>query len=283
MYSGKDAGANTFQFFDEPMHRAVHERFELESRLRRAVSLEELELYYQPLVNAQSRTFVGVEALIRWNHPSKGLLSADQFVPLAEETGLIVPIGRWVVRTACEQLQRWREEGRDSMRLSVNLSPRELRAAGFVASLAKTLEETDVRPGQLELEITERGVMQNDRATLDVLLRVQAMGVRLAVDDFGTGHTTFHYLKHFPLDTLKIDKSFTRGLAVDRKDAAITKALLVMAHRLQLNVVAEGVENEDQLSFLGEHQCDVVQGYLFGKPIPAAELRRVLEEHEIAV
>lgn len=283
MYRAKEAGGNTFQFFDAPMHRNVLERFDTENRLRRAMARKELTLFYQPLVHTRSRSFAGVEALLRWNHPTRGLLTADTFVPLAEETGLIVPIGRWVLRTACEQLKKWSAEGYGSMRLAVNLSPRELRAAGLVATLAKILEETGVQPGQLEIEITERGVMQNDEVTLDVLLRLQKMGVRLAVDDFGTGHTTFHYLKNFPLNTLKIDKSFTQGIAIDGKDAAITKALLAMAHRLELNVVAEGVENEAQMSFLGEHLCDEVQGYLFGKPIPASELARALERYDIAV
>ncbi len=274
MYSAKEQGRNTIQFFDESMNQAVVERFEVENWLRRAVSNKELVLHYQPLVRARSRQIVGVEALVRWKHPVRGLLSADEFVPLAEETGLIVEIGRWVLKTACQQLAAWRREGRAPLRLSVNLSPRELRAQGFVASLAKILEETETHPSQLELELTERGVVGNDSRTLEVLLRLKEIGVRLAVDDFGTGNTTFHYLKNIPLTTLKIDKSFTRGIASDPKDAAITKALLAMAHRLELNVVAEGVENETQLSFLGENECDEVQGYLFGKPIPASELSR---------
>jgi diguanylate cyclase (GGDEF)-like protein len=276
MYSAKEQGRNAIQFFDESMNAAVVERFEVETRLRRALPKKELVLFYQPLVGARSRQIVGVEALVRWQHPMRGLLSADEFVPLAEETGLIVGIGRWVLRTACQQLQRWRKEGIAPLRLSVNLSPRELRAPGFVASLAKVLEETETHPGQLELELTERGVMGNDGRTLEVLLRLKEIGVRLAVDDFGTGNTTFHYLKNFPLTTIKIDKSFTGGIANDPKDAAITKALLAMAHRLDLNVVAEGVENEAQFSFLGENQCDEVQGYLFGRPIPAGELLRML-------
>ncbi len=275
MYSAKEQGRNTIQFFDESMNHAVVERFEVENNLRRALARNELVLHYQPLVRARSREIVGVEALVRWQHPVRGLISADEFVPLAEETGLIVGIGRWVLRTACRQLAAWRREG-ITLRLSVNLSPRELRAPGFVASLAKILEETETHPSQLELELTERGVVGNDSSTLDVLFRLKEIGVRLAVDDFGTGNTTFHYLKNIPLTTLKIDKSFTRGIASDPKDAAITKALLAMAHRLELNVVAEGVENEAQFSFLGENECDEVQGYLFGKPIPANELSKVL-------
>jgi diguanylate cyclase (GGDEF)-like protein len=276
MYSAKEQGRNAIQFFDESMNAAVVERFEVETRLRRALPKKELVLFYQPLVGARSRQIVGVEALVRWQHPVRGLLSADEFVPLAEETGLIVGIGRWVLRTACQQLQRWRKEGIAPLRLSVNLSPRELRAPGFVASLAKVLEETETHPGQLELELTERGVMGNDGRTLEVLLRLKEIGVRLAVDDFGTGNTTFHYLKNFPLTTIKIDKSFTGGIANDPKDAAITKALLAMAHRLDLNVVAEGVENEAQFRFLGENECDEVQGFLFGRPIPASDFLRVL-------
>jgi EAL domain-containing protein (putative c-di-GMP-specific phosphodiesterase class I) len=276
MYSAKEQGRNTIQFFDESMNRAVVERFDVENRLRRAVAQKELVLFYQPLVRSRSREIVGVEALVRWQHPVRGLLSADEFVPLAEETGLIVGIGRWVLKTACQQLAAWRREGAASLRLSVNVSPRELRAPGFVASLASILEETETQPSQLELELTERGVVGNDQRTLEVLLRLKEMGVRIAVDDFGTGNTTFHYLKNIPLDTIKIDKSFTGGIASDPKDAAITKALLAMAHRLELNVVAEGVENEAQLLFLGENECDEVQGYLFGRPIPAAELSKVL-------
>ena len=276
MHSAKEQGRNNFQFFDESMNQAVVERFDLESRLRRAIARKELLLYYQPLVRARGRKIVGVEALLRWQHPVRGLLSADEFVPLAEETGLIVGIGRWVLRTACQQLRCWREDGLSPLRLSVNLSPRELRAPGFVASLAQILEETGTEPGQIELELTERGVMGNDARTLEVLLRLKEIGVRLAVDDFGTGNTTFHYLKNFPLTTIKIDKSFTGGIAKDSKDAAITKALLAMAHRLDLNVVAEGVENEAQFSFLGENDCDEVQGYLFGRPIPPNEVFRML-------
>ena len=279
MYSSKDSGRNAFQFFDEPMHAAVVERFEMENHLRRALTEDQLELFYQPLVNAKTRAFVGVEALLRWNHPTRGRLSADAFIPLAEETGLIISMGRWVLRTACHQLRSWREQGIGALRVSVNISPREFRAPGFLESLAGILEETKMLPGELELELTERGVMQHDQKTLDVLREVQKMGVRLAVDDFGTGHTTFHYLKHFPLDTLKIDKSFTQGIASDTKDAAITQALLVMAHRLHLNVMAEGVETEAQMSFLGNHRCDEVQGYLFSRPLPADELLHVLEQY----
>jgi diguanylate cyclase (GGDEF)-like protein len=278
MYSAKDQGRNTFQFFDESMNSAVVRRFDIETRLRRALARDELLVFYQPLVNARSRKIIGVEALIRWHHPIRGLLSADEFVPIAEETGLIVPIGRWVLGTACRQIRTWRERGLGTLRLSVNLSPREIRASGFVASLAKILEETETRPDELELEITERGVVGNDRRTLEVLLRLKEMGVRLAVDDFGTGNTTFHYLKDFPLTTIKIDKSFTRGIIGDTKDAAITKALLAMAHRLKLNVVAEGVENEAQMTFLGDNACDEVQGYLFGRPIPPANLALRLSE-----
>jgi diguanylate cyclase (GGDEF)-like protein len=275
MYSAKELGRNTIQFFEETMDRSVVERFDIENRLRRAIGRNELELHYQPLVRPGSREVVGVEALVRWRHPERGLLSADAFVPVAEETGLIVGIGRWVLRTACRQLQTWRRSGLSPLRLSVNLSPREVRAPGFVASLAKILEETETEPSQLELELTERGVM-NDGRTLEVLLRLKEIGVRLAVDDFGTGNTTFQYLKSFPLDTIKIDKSFTEGIAENPRDAAITKALLAMAHRLDLNVVAEGVETEEQLRFLSENECDQVQGYLFGRPIPAAELTHEL-------
>ena len=276
MYSAKEQGRNTIQFFDESMNRAVLERFDMESRLRRAAARNELLLFYQPLVRARSREIVGVEALVRWEHPVRGLLSADEFVPLAEETGLIVGIGRWVLKTACQQLAAWRRAGAPPLRLSVNVSPRELCAPGFAENVGKVLEETETEPSQLELELTERGVVGNDCGTLDVLLRLKEIGVRLAVDDFGTGNTTFHYLKNIPLTTIKIDKSFTGGIASDPKDAAITKALLAMAHRLELNVVAEGVENEAQLAFLGDHDCDEVQGYLFGRPIPATEISKSL-------
>ncbi len=276
MYSAKSQGKNTLQFFAEPMNVAMVRKFDLENRLRKALERSELILFYQPVVEAFSRKFVGVEALLRWNQNELGLIQPAEFIPVAEETGLIVPIGQWVLRTACRQLATWLRKGMPPLRVSVNLAPRELREPGFVIGVGKILEETGLAPTLLELEVTESSVMQKDPTTLEALHQLKSMGVGLAVDDFGTGHSALSYLREFPLSTLKIDRSFVKGIRKDSHDAAITSALIALAHHLQLRVVAEGVETEEQLSFLSQHECDEVQGFLFARPMPADDLLRVL-------
>jgi EAL domain-containing protein (putative c-di-GMP-specific phosphodiesterase class I) len=258
------------------MNVAMLKRLDLESNLRRAVERDQLVLFYQPLIDISNRQLVGMEALLRWMHHDLGMVSPGEFIPVAEETGLIVPIGRWVLRTASRQLKHWHSEGFNWLRMAVNIANRQLREPGFVGEVQQVLWETGLEPNLLELEVTESSVMKNDRKTLEALQALQDLGVRVAVDDFGTGHSILTYLRDFPLNTLKIDRSFINGVGSEGKDAAITSAVIAMAHRLDLRVVAEGVETEDQLSFLTRHDCDECQGFLFSRPVPANEIAEIL-------
>lgn len=278
MYCAKRQGGNNFQFYAESMNEAMLKRLDLEANLRRSVERDQLVLFYQPLIDISNRQLVGMEALLRWMHHDLGMVSPAEFIPVAEETGLIVPIGRWVLRTASQQLHRWHLEGFDWLRMAVNIASRQLREPGFVNDVKEIITETGVEPSRLELEVTESSVMKNDRKTLEALQELRKIGVRLAVDDFGTGHSVLTYLRDFPLNTLKIDRSFINGVANEGKDAAITSAVIAMAHRLDLRVVAEGVETEDQLSFLTRHDCDECQGFLFSRPVPACEIAEILAD-----
>lgn len=278
MYCAKRQGGNNFQFYAESMNEAMIKRLDLEANLRRSVERDQLVLFYQPLIDISKRQLVGMEALLRWMHHDLGMVSPGEFIPVAEETGLIVPIGRWVLRTASRQLHHWHDEGFEWLRMAVNVANRQLREPGFVTDVQEILEETGLDPSRLELEVTESSVMKNDSETLEALQELRKLGVRLAVDDFGTGHSVLTYLRDFPLNTLKIDRSFINGVATDGKDAAITSAVIAMAHRLDLRVVAEGVETEDQLSFLTRHDCDECQGFLFSRPVPAAEIAEILAD-----
>lgn len=278
MYCAKKEGGNNFQFYAESMNVAMLKRLDLEANLRRSVERDQLVLFYQPLIDISTRQLVGMEALLRWMHHDLGLVAPGEFIPLAEETGLIVPIGRWVLRTASQQLHRWHAEGFEWLRMAVNVANRQLREPDFVSDVQEIILETGVEPSHLELEVTESSVMKNDRKTLEVLQELRKIGVRLAVDDFGTGHSVLTYLRDFPLNTLKIDRSFINGVATEGKDAAITSAVIAMAHRLDLRVVAEGVETEDQLSFLTRHDCDECQGFLFSRPVPASEIGEILAD-----
>jgi diguanylate cyclase (GGDEF)-like protein len=278
MYCAKRQGGNNFQFYAESMNEAMVKRLELESNLRRSVERDQLVLFYQPLIDISNRQLVGMEALLRWMHHDLGMVSPAEFIPLAEETGLIVPIGRWVLRTASRQLHRWHVDGFEWLRMAVNIANRQLREPDFVSDVQEILDETGLDPSRLELEVTETSVMKNDQKTLEALQELRKIGVRLAVDDFGTGHSVLTYLRDFPLNTLKIDRSFINGVATEGKDAAITSAVIAMAHRLDLRVVAEGVETEDQLSFLTQHDCDECQGFLFSRPVPASEIGEILAD-----
>jgi diguanylate cyclase (GGDEF)-like protein len=278
MYCAKRQGGNNFQFYAESMNEAMVKRLELEANLRRSVERDQLVLFYQPLIDISNRQLVGMEALLRWMHHDLGMVSPAEFIPLAEETGLIVPIGRWVLHTASRQLHRWHVDGFEWLRMAVNIANRQLREPDFVSDVQEILDETGLDPSRLELEVTETSVMKNDQKTLEALQELRKIGVRLAVDDFGTGHSVLTYLRDFPLNTLKIDRSFINGVATEGKDAAITSAVIAMAHRLDLRVVAEGVETEDQLSFLTQHDCDECQGFLFSRPVPASEIGEILAD-----
>jgi diguanylate cyclase (GGDEF)-like protein len=244
--------------------------------LRGAIDRDELEVHYQPLVNLDTQQVVGAEALLRWEHPELGRVSPAEFVPLAEEAGLIDGIGRWVLSTACRQLRAWQDEGLSPIRISVNISAQQLLRGDLAEVVADALRETGVDGKMLELELSERGALRADRSTLGQLAALKEMGVRLSVDDFGTGNSAIAYLRRFPLDALKIDRSYVKGIELSENDAAITSAMIAMAHKLRLVVVAEGVEEAGQLEFLRECQCDQYQGYLFSAALPANRFREML-------
>ncbi|MDQ5960684.1 MAG: hypothetical protein QG592_1767 [Pseudomonadota bacterium] len=272
MYEVKESGRNAFRCFAPAMGQRSQQQVSLEKDLRHAIERNELVLYYQPKADLYSGHITGVEALIRWQHPERGLVPPVQFIPLAEQSGLIVPIGAWVLREACQQAVRWQKEGLPAMRVAVNLSPLQFRQDDLVEQVARVLAETGLDPCWLELEVTESLVMDNPEAAADFLKRLKKMGIRLAMDDFGTGYSSLGYLKRFPFDVLKIDRSFVQNIVSEPDDAVIAVAVIAMAHSLGLQVIAEGVEDESQMRYLRAHLCDEIQGYLFSQPLPAAEL-----------
>lgn len=278
MYRAKDLGRNNFQFYLSDMNARSFEKLALENNLRHALAHDELELYYQPLVDAGDGKLIGAEALLRWHHPELGLLHPAQFIPLAEETGMIVPIGEWVLRSACTQAQAWLKQGHAPLRMSVNLSARQFRQLDLAGSVRKILDETGFAAHSLELEVTESTLMQNIEENVMTLKDLKSMGIGIAVDDFGTGYSSLNYLKRLPIDTLKIDRSFVGDVTVNRDDAAIVNAIISLARSLALRVVAEGVENQEQQAFLEDHHCDEMQGYHFSHPLPAPQFVELLEK-----
>ena len=270
LYQAKDRGRNQYQFFDARMNTHAHERLLLENSMRRAVERGELALYYQPQIDLRSNTVTGVEALLRWQHPERGVLLPAEFIAIAEDTGLIVEIGAWVLREACRQAVAWQRAGLPLARMAVNLSVRQiLRQVGLPVLVKSVLRETGLIASGLELEIMESVLMAEREHSIKVLQELYGMGVQLTVDDFGTGYSSLAYLKRLPLDRIKIDRSFVRDIPGDADDAAIVQTILAMAKQLQIGVVAEGVETRAQYEFLREHQCEEGQGYLFSEPLPA--------------
>ena len=280
MYRAKESGKNNFQYYSPQMNVHTFERLTLESSLRRALERGEFLLHYQPKVGARGEGVVGAEALIRWQHPEMGLVSPMQFIPLAEETGLIVPMGSWVLRTACAQSRTWQSSGLPKIRLGVNISSRQFRNEGLVGEVRNVLRDTGLDPDLLELEITESMLMHDPEQTVRMLNELTAIGIHLAIDDFGTGYSSLAYLKRFPVATLKIDRSFIQDVPADADGVAITLAILAMAHNLRIKVTAEGVETEQQLAFLQQHGCDEIQGYLSGRPLPAEDFARLLRSQQ---
>ncbi len=267
MYSAKDSGRNNFRFFTEDMNAQAVERLSLENSLRLALDKKELFLVYQPQMDIATGRITGLEALLRWQHPELGLVPPDKFIRIAENSGLIVPIGEWVLRTACSQARKWQDEGLPAVTVAVNVSAVQFRQEGFCELIRRVLHETGLAPQYLELELTESLLLANADVMLSVLQELKAMGLTLAIDDFGTGYSSFSYLRQFRVSKLKIDRSFIRDVAVNPDDAAITTAIISMAKSLSLKVIAEGVEDEAQMSFLRAHQCDEIQGYYFSKPL----------------
>lgn len=273
----KEEGKNNFQLFLPSMTSKSIDRLTLESELRQALARQEFRICYQPQVNMRTGQLVGLEALIRWEHPTRGTVSPIDFIGLAEETGIIVQIGEWVLRTACLQNKKWQEIGLPAIPVSVNLSILQFQQQGLTDLVASILCETKLESKYLELEITESMTMDVDYAT-DVLLELKKLGVQISIDDFGTGYSSLLYLKKFPIDRVKIDRSFVRDMMQNPNDAAIVAAIIAMAHNLNLKVTAEGVEEQDQMSFLKMHQCDDVQGYIFSPPVPVGEVEMIIRE-----
>ena len=278
MYRAKDQGKNNFQFHSPQMNARSFEYVVLERFLRRAIEQDEFIIHYQPQVEVASGRLTGAEALLRWNHPGMGMMQPDKFIPLAEETGLIVPIGRIVMMRACVAARRWQECGIPGFRVAVNLSPRQFAQSELVADVRHILEDTGLAPEYLELEITESMVMENPERAAAILHELRAVGVKLAIDDFGTGYSSLGYLKRFPVDTLKIDRSFIKDVPADADDVAITHAVIAMGHSLRLLTVAEGVETRAQADFLANNGCDLMQGYLISRPLPMEDMDRFLAQ-----
>ncbi len=283
MYTAKDNGRNNFQYFTADMNAQAVERLNLENALRTALDRKELFLMYQPQMDIASRKITGLEALLRWQHPKMGLVPPGEFIRTAENSGLIVPIGEWVLRTACSQARKWQDEGLPAVSVAVNVSAVQFRREGFPELIRQVLFETGLAPQYLELEVTESLLLSSADVTLSVLQELKNMGLSLAIDDFGTGYSSLSYLKRFPVSKLKIDRSFVRDVALNPDDAAITTAIISMAKSLNLKVIAEGVEDEAQMSFLRAHHCDEIQGYYFSKPLVADEVADKLRaEHSEA-
>lgn len=279
MYSAKERGKNSYHLYAPDLQQITSDKMFIQNELNRALALGELTLYYQPQVSAKDGSVVGMEALIRWNHPERGLVSPDQFIAVAEETGLIVPIGDWVLKTACQQNKAWQDQGLPPIRVAVNLSARQFLKKDFTGTVAAILEQTGLAPHYLELEITESTMIDVHRAS-NTLAELKQLGVHIAIDDFGTGYSSLSYLKEFPLNRLKIDRSFVRDMKKSASNRAIVSTIISMAHNLELNVIAEGVETDEELAFLKEHLCEEVQGYLFCKPLPLEEVTSFMQEQK---
>ena len=278
MYQAKDQGRNGFAFYGHSMAVRSLGRLELENDLRGAFQNGDFQIYYQPKIELSTGAIIGVEALLRWQHATRGWIAPDIFIPVAEETGLIAELGDWVIREACKQLNRWAGEGLGYLSIAVNVSVQQFARADFVESVLRTLWQYAVKPEQLELEITESLLMRNVDDTTACMKRFRAAGVTLSIDDFGTGYSSLGYLRQFPVDALKIDRSFVKDLHTSDDDAAICAAIIAMARELKLKVIAEGVANAEQLEFLRKHRCDQAQGYLISKAIPVADLERLLRD-----
>ena len=279
LYRAKQNGRNSFEFFEPDMSRRVHERMWLARDLRAALEHGEFFLQYQPQVDLRSDRIVGAEALARWTHPDRGEIVPARFIPVAEESALIMPIGEWILQAACSQCKAWQEAGLAPIRVSVNLSALQIRQRGFIRVVSRVLEQTGLAPGHLELEVTESLLMAHTDEVVRTLAEIKAMGIHLAIDDFGTGYSSLNYLKRLPVDKLKIDGSFLKDVPHDVGNRSITLAVIAMARNMGLRVIAEGVENAEQLEFLRAHDCDEIQGYYFSRPVGPEALAQVLREH----
>ncbi|MGH6885790.1 MAG: putative bifunctional diguanylate cyclase/phosphodiesterase, partial [Geminicoccales bacterium] len=278
MYRAKTTGRASYQYYEHGMNLAFRARKALERDLRKAIANDELKLFYQPQVDARRKEIIGAEALLRWTHPERGDIPPTEFIRIAEESALIVPLGEWVLRTACMQSRAWQDRGLPPIRVAVNLSAVQFLYRDLIGIVVQSLEESGLSPLRLELEITEGVLMRDTEATMSKLRRLSQLGIRIAVDDFGTGYSSLAYLKRFPVAKIKIDKAFVAEVTSDRGDAAIVNAVINLAHGLGLTVAAEGVERLEQADYLRARGCDEFQGYYFGRPMPAVELEQRLRQ-----
>jgi len=278
MYQAKENGRNTFQFYTAEMNLKALQHFTIETSLRQALEKNEMRLYYQPLVDVETRDILGVEALLRWKSAEFGTFASGEFIAIAEQSGLINQLGTWALNEACRQMRAWRDVGLDGLTVAVNLSPRQFHTGDMVELVRQALNNSGLEPGMLELEITESVLIKYNAEAIDKLNELGELGVKLAIDDFGTGYSSLSYLKRLPIHRLKIDKSFVRESHIDPDDAAIATAIIGMAKGLGIGVTAEGVENEEQLAFLKQAGCQIVQGYYFGTPLPADDLAKLVRQ-----
>lgn len=279
MYQAKKKGRNCYQYYTEEMNRALSARLDMENKIRQAIRLEQFSVHYQPRLDLKHKRITGVEALIRWEHPQDGYISPAQFIPVAEETGLISNIGNWVFQQACEQLLAWKKMGIKNLTMAVNISARQFEQDEILTTLQDAMRHDGLSPKDIEIEITESLLMRDIQNSINMLKQIHNQGFQIALDDFGTGYSSLSYLQKFPLNTLKIDRSFVRDCTENAKDAAMTRAIISLAHTLDLAVVAEGVETEAQRDLLKRQRCDAIQGYLFSKPLPAQELTELLIDY----
>lgn len=281
MYRSKELEQNNFQHYSPSMNASLLEHLTMEHQLYKAIEGNEFVVYYQPLINIESGKIIGAEALVRWVHPELGMVSPAEFIPIAEDTGLIIPIGDYVLNAACEQAKTWQGMGNEHFRISVNLSGRQFKLHDLVQKVEIILMQTELPPHSLDLEITESICMEDAEVSIDILQKFQKRGIHISIDDFGTGYSSLSYLKKFPIDVLKIDQSFVRDITEDSDSAKIVSLILSMAHTLNLRVIAEGVETEKQLAYLQKHDCDMCQGYYFSKPVPAEDFEVLLRNNKL--
>jgi len=281
MYRAKELGRNKAVYYTAEMNAGSRKQLAMETNLRKALERNQLKLFYQPKIDISRNTIIGVEALLRWEHPTMGFISPLDFIPVAEDTGLIVPIGEWVLHTAFRQLQQWHNAGFTGLTVAVNLSSAQLSRPGFEDVVAQALDESGLDAGMTELEITENVAMENIDSAIIILEKLKCMGINIAMDDFGTGYSSLSYLRRLPIDTVKIDKSFVREIPDSADDVTIAQAIIAMAQSLKLSLIVEGVENVRQLNFFRQQGVHIVQGYLFSKPVAAPELLKMLESQTL--
>ncbi|MEG4204624.1 EAL domain-containing protein [Microcoleus sp. Pol7_A1] len=277
MYNSQQLGGNNYQFHTAKVAHSSIKRFTQETFLRNALKRSEFEVYYEPQIEIKTGKIIGAEALVRWNHPERGRVSPGEFIPMAEEMGLIAPLGEWVLETACRQTKVWQTQGLPPLRVAVNVSARQFEQKNLTERVRQILTETNLDPKCLELELTESLILQDEKTAVQAFTAWKDMGISIAIDDFGMGYSSLSYPKRFPFDAIKIDKSFIRNIAEDRQNAAITIAIIQMAHGMNMTVIAEGVENESELAFLCDRECDEIQGYFFSQALPMAEFEELLK------